>query len=91
MGQGIAGYVAQSNVFVNLADARKVAARPQRLVRARPPRRVPCSQFARFDPSVDDIDGIRTKSCVCMPVRDQTNQTIAVVMAINRQMPNPAS
>lgn len=42
-------------------------------------------QDSRFNPAFDKKTGYRTKSILCMPVRDKTGETIAVVQALNKK------
>lgn len=63
IGQGIAGWVAQSGQVVNIEDA---YADP------------------RFSPDTDQKTGYRTRSILCMPMRNLRGQTIGVVQVLNK-------
>lgn len=64
VGEGIAGWVAQSGQVLNLEDAH-----------ADP----------RFDRSWDQSSGYRTRSLLCMPIRDRELRVIAVIQCLNKQ------
>lgn len=42
-------------------------------------------QDARFNPEVDRRSGYRTRSVLCMPVRDKQGETIGVVQVLNKK------
>jgi len=64
VGEGIAGWVAQSGQTVNVEDA---YADP------------------RFSPDVDRRSGYRTRSILCVPMRDIEGQTTGVVQVLNKR------
>ena len=45
----------------------------------------------RFNRTVDKKTGFRTKSMLCVPVKGANGRTVAVLQAINRTVPAPAS
>ncbi len=64
VGEGIAGWVAQSGETVNIPDA---------------------YSDTRFQPAVDLRSGYRTKSILCMPMRNNQGAIIGVVQVLNKQ------
>jgi signal transduction histidine kinase len=63
VGEGIAGWVAQSGETVNIPDA---------------------YVDRRFYPAVDLRSGYRTKSILCMPMRNNKGITIGVIQVLNK-------
>ena len=66
VGQGIAGWVAQTGEVVNIADA---------------------YQDDRFNPEVDRKTGYRTKSILCVPMKDNRGRITGVVQVLNKAGP----
>jgi signal transduction histidine kinase/putative methionine-R-sulfoxide reductase with GAF domain len=64
VGEGIAGWVAQSGETVNIPDA---------------------YADKRFQPAVDLKSGYRTRSILCMPMRNSLGAIIGVVQVLNKQ------
>ena len=46
---------------------------------------------SRFDRGLDEATGFRTKSMLCVPVRDAKGTVVAVIQVINRSRPAPPS
>ena len=63
MGQGIAGWVAQTGKTVNIEDA---------------------YEDERFNPDVDLESGYRTRSMLCMPIRNYQGRISGVVQVLNK-------
>src|SRR5688572_10434175 len=63
VGEGIAGWVAQSGETVNIPDA---------------------YNDRRFYPAVDLRSGYRTRSILCMPMRNPQGVTIGVIQVLNK-------
>lgn len=64
LGEGVAGWVAQTGQVVNIPDA---YADP------------------RFSPAVDRRSGYRTRSILCLPLRDPQRAIIGVVQVLNKR------
>lgn len=64
IGQGIAGYVAQTGETLNITDA---------------------YTHPKFNDRFDQLTGFRTKSILCMPMRDENDQIIGVFQLINKK------
>ena len=64
VGEGIAGWVAQSSEVVNIADA---------------------YADTRFQPAVDLRSGYRTRSILCMPMRNNLGTTIGAIQVLNKK------
>ncbi len=64
VGQGIAGYVAQSGEHVMLEDA---------------------YEDSRFNPDVDRKSGYRTKTMLCMPMKNRNARMVGVFQIINKK------
>ena len=64
VGEGIAGWVAQSGEVVNIPDA---YADP------------------RFNQEVDRRSGYRTRSILCMPMRNNLGRTVGVIQVLNKK------
>ena len=63
VGEGLAGWVAQQGVVLNIPDA---------------------YADARFNQSIDRSSGYRTRSILCMPLRDSHGAVAAVVQVLNK-------
>jgi signal transduction histidine kinase len=68
IGEGIAGWVAQSGETVNIPDA---------------------YQDPRFNQDVDRRSGFRTRSILCMPMRNNLGRIVGVVQVLNKQGEQP--
>jgi len=66
VGEGIAGWVAQSGQIVNIADAYR---------------------DTRFQPAVDLRSGYRTRSILCVPMRNRAGAVVGVVQVLNKRAP----
>ncbi|MCC6749489.1 MAG: GAF domain-containing sensor histidine kinase [Deltaproteobacteria bacterium] len=64
VGEGVAGWAAQSGQTVNIADA---YADP------------------RFNPDVDRRSGYRTRSILCLPMKDNQGRLLGVVQVLNKR------
>ena len=64
VGEGIAGWVAQSGEVVNIADAYR---------------------DTRFQPAVDLRSGYRTRSILCVPMRNRAGAVVGVVQVLNKR------
>ncbi len=69
VGEGIAGWVAQSGEVVNIADAYR---------------------DTRFQPAVDLRSGYRTRSILCVPMRNRAGAVVGVVQVLNKRAPELA-
>ena len=65
----ISGYVALTGDVVRIADAYEI----------------PETSEYRFNPSFDKQNGYRTKSVLCVPMRDHENAIVGVIQLINRK------
>ncbi|HEY3356719.1 MAG TPA: GAF domain-containing sensor histidine kinase [Polyangia bacterium] len=68
IGEGIAGWVAQSGETVNIPEA---------------------YADTRFNQDVDRRTGYRTRSILCMPMRNNLGRTVGVVQVLNKQGERP--
>jgi HD-GYP domain-containing protein (c-di-GMP phosphodiesterase class II) len=65
----ISGYVALAGDVVRISDAYEI----------------PEASEYRFNPSFDKQNGYRTKSVLCVPMRDHENAVVGVIQLINRK------
>uniref|UniRef100_UPI00398EE5E2 dual 3',5'-cyclic-AMP and -GMP phosphodiesterase 11A isoform X1 n=1 Tax=Pristiophorus japonicus TaxID=55135 RepID=UPI00398EE5E2 len=78
-GKGIIGYVAEHGETVNIPDAYQFlsANSSKKVSRGSPEDR-------RFRDEIDKLTGYKTKSLLCMPIRNSDDEIIGVVQAINK-------
>lgn len=93
-GMGVAGHVAESGEPVNIPDAYQVSQIELQInVGGFPLRKIfnrhvikyyPYFQDGRFNRDIDKLTGYRTKTLLCMPIKDSSGDVIGVAQVINK-------